>query len=158
MFSRSNDTSSVISSKRARQLDAGEPLLACPFFKRNPNRCTHRACAGPGYVSFSRLKQNIQQSHLQFRCERCQALFIGRTAAKDLEYHRQTLEGCTLQARGDFWGIDQHAFGNTSRRRGMSRESRWTILYRELFGIDDATELPSPCQYTTTITYTRQCN
>lgn len=44
-------------SKRTRVEQANSPKLACPFFKRDPQKYANRqACTGPGYTMIARLK------------------------------------------------------------------------------------------------------
>lgn len=143
--SMENDTSITGQNKRRRKSATNEPRLACPFFKRKPGWCTNKACTLPGYVSIARLKDHLRQAHLQSRCERCQATFKGKAGAKELESHSQ--QGCNVRQKEDFWGIDQRTLSSMRRGKGMKKEERWKDLYCELFQIDEANDVPSPCKY-----------
>jgi hypothetical protein len=43
-------------AKRQKQASDGTLSLACPFYKRDPRRCHHRACTQSGFSGISRLK------------------------------------------------------------------------------------------------------
>jgi hypothetical protein len=43
-------------AKRQKQISDSTLSLACPFYKRDPRRCYHRACTQSGFPGISRLK------------------------------------------------------------------------------------------------------
>ena len=149
-FSSLNDDTSIASaSKRSQQSEFIGPRLACPFYKRNPSLCRRNACAGKGYESISRLRGHLEQAHLCFRCERCQAIFPGKKGAKALNDHRRMPEGCAWRPEQTFWGMDQTTRKTLSSRKGIqnkTREERWSAMYMLLFPEISASGMPSPCK------------
>ncbi|KAI0139620.1 hypothetical protein F4776DRAFT_597067 [Hypoxylon sp. NC0597] len=130
-----------------------ERLFACPFHKRNPARYSTKAwkaCIGPGW-KISRLKEHIYRKHYVsgYRCDRCLSGFKNRS---DLHQHSRADPPCDKRDfDADSDTIDESQKAQIQKKpRGVSDEQKWNEIYRIIFKLDSATEIPSP--YCDTIT------
>ncbi|KAI0835853.1 hypothetical protein F5Y06DRAFT_305787 [Hypoxylon sp. FL0890] len=124
-----------------------EKLFACPFHKRNPTRYSTKAwkaCIGPGW-KISRLKEHIYRKHYVsgYRCDRCLFGFKNRS---DLHRHSRSDPPCQkrdFDAESDT--IDESQKAQIQKKpRGVSDEQKWNEIYRIIFKLDSAAEVPSP--------------
>ncbi|OTA90164.1 hypothetical protein M434DRAFT_33805 [Hypoxylon sp. CO27-5] len=124
-----------------------ERLFACPFHKRDPARYSTKAwkaCIGPGW-KISRLKEHIYRKHCVegYRCDRCLSIFKD---GSDLHRHSRSDPPCVkrdFDAEPD--KIDESQKAQIQKKpRGISDEQKWNEIYRIIFKLDSAAEIPSP--------------
>ncbi|RBQ77940.1 hypothetical protein FVER14953_09372 [Fusarium verticillioides] len=122
-------------------------LLACPFFKRNPQKYGQRkwkSCAYPGYDSMHRLKEHIQRKHSlpEYQCRRCR---VDLETSETLEAHSQQLQACT-PCIGAQDGLSQDQIKKMRSKKGAGKNKsdvdRWNDMYSIVFPYDQKT--PSP--------------
>jgi hypothetical protein len=81
-----------------------------------------------------------------YRCDRCKAMFNDKKGVEELKRHRQASDACDLRPYEDMWGVDEETLNNMRPRKGITREERWQSLYRHIFQLDLAVDVPSPCK------------
>ncbi|RYN63224.1 hypothetical protein AA0118_g4772 [Alternaria tenuissima] len=148
--SRSHSKPPLRQKNRRRRLDTLNPGLACPFYVRNPYRCMHDSCAGPGSLGIHRLKQHLERVHLYHACSRCGDTFFGNTAGKEsLAAHQRTTQPCQLltNPKPDIWGISYSTFESMRSKRGTvgrPEDERWREIYQTIFPDAEKEEMALP--------------
>ena len=121
------------------------PRLACPFFKRDPQRYkTHRTCVGPGWQTVHRIKEHLYRRHSQPPyCPKCYRAF-----AKDsmLNAHLRS-DQCPILAGSPPEGLNNEQRQNLKKRGlpNQSEEDRWRDMFRICFPDVAEDDMPTPC-------------
>ncbi|KAI3329087.1 hypothetical protein HD806DRAFT_481656 [Xylariaceae sp. AK1471] len=134
-------------------LDKVARRLACPFFKNDPKKFgLSRACSGPGWTEFHRVKEHITRCHTPdnlkspWICTRCCENFKSEDT---LILHQRGKERCPVneeETMDGFINLDQ-AINLRSRKKktaDMTDEEKWYEAYRILFPSQDSAKYPIP--------------
>ncbi|KAJ4386465.1 hypothetical protein N0V93_009361 [Gnomoniopsis smithogilvyi] len=134
--------------KRVKMEENMGKRLACPFFKRNPQRYQEeRSCVGPGWRTVHRLKEHLYRCHtLPIHCLRCHEIFASE---EGLQTHSLSDTPCQRRQPGDESRTVLEGIGLAQERRLRSRkrtnkveEDKWRDAYRICF--PDDISMPSP--------------
>ncbi|KAK0667090.1 hypothetical protein QBC41DRAFT_229168 [Cercophora samala] len=133
-----------------------EPLLACPFHKRDPikynvhgdsgsgKKHRYRPCTGPGFKSIQRLKEHLKRTHSPVQCERCKETFNpgkGGDRAESLnklaEHHKSEVP-CPLRDASLKEGVDEVQWAmldkqNRKKNQEVHRVEKWFEIWDVLF-------------------------
>ncbi|KAK0736541.1 hypothetical protein B0T21DRAFT_289014 [Apiosordaria backusii] len=133
-----------------------EPLLACPFHKRDPikynvhgdfgagKKHRYRPCTGPGFKSIQRLKEHLKRTHSPVQCERCKETFNpgkGGDRAESLNKlaeHRKSEVPCPLRDASLKEGVDEVQWAmldkqNRKKNQEVHRVEKWFEIWDVLF-------------------------
>ncbi|KAF2003019.1 hypothetical protein P154DRAFT_573423 [Amniculicola lignicola CBS 123094] len=127
--------------KRRQRTKPTGPLLACPFYKRNPRWCHRPACFRSGFAEIFRLKEHLGRAHRTFQCGRCWQRF--RTDDR-LNAHERQDEGCSVVREEKLvFAINQRRWERISSRiRPGTREEQWNRIFQICFPNDPQIPLP----------------
>jgi hypothetical protein len=142
-----------VASNKSNSKGAGpicdERRLACPYFKRNPERYKYSgACAGPGFLTAHRLKEHLFRRHEMppFYCPCCYVGFKNR-AAQDA--HIRLADCITRPLEASPEGFDSHQ-GNKLRSRTFqtgTEKEKWRKMFSILFPDVEPSGIPHPCKF-----------
>ncbi|KAK4667675.1 hypothetical protein QC763_310720 [Podospora pseudopauciseta] len=133
-----------------------EPLLACPFHKRDPikynvhgdagsgKKHRYRPCTGPGFKSIQRLKEHLKRTHSPVQCERCKETFnpgkgVDRAESLNkLAEHRKSEVPCPLRDASLKEGVDEVQWAmldkqNRKKNQEVHRVEKWFEIWDVLF-------------------------
>lgn len=139
----------VPKTKRAKIETTEVKRLACPFFKRDPQRYKDQSkCVGPGWPTVHRLKEHLYRRHrLPVYCLRCHDVFPNE---EGLEQHSQSQVPC--QRTGGAKTLEgitssQERQLRSRKRSDRTEEEKWRDVYRICFPLredEDPTPIPNP--------------
>lgn len=131
-----------------------QPMLACPFHKRNPEKYgiqqtnsangkkhKYRACTGPGFKSIQRLKEHLKRVHSPVQCNRCYKIFPGTdraTCLANLSEHQKESDACELGDPSQKEGIDAVQWAalerqNRKKNQEAHKLEKWFEIWDVLF-------------------------
>ncbi|KAL3298271.1 Nicotinate-nucleotide diphosphorylase [Colletotrichum asianum] len=124
-------------------VDDRKRKLACPFYRRNPERHKrHRSCAGPGWSTIHRLKEHIFRQHsLPIYCPRCSNVFGTESG---LHEHLLQTDRCNLEVAQFPEGYTKEQERSLRKKSKGTDEEKWRFLYKILFPDDPENMIPTP--------------
>ena len=142
------------SSAKRRKIDSkshsdetSERKLACPFFKRDPERYKNkRSCPGPGWPTVHRLKGHLYKCHKKpLQCDRCSQCFQTPELRSE---HQRSADACAvgpIDAVDGFDTFQETQLKSKGRVPGVqTEEDKWRRVWTILFPKDTEEKIPDP--------------
>lgn len=127
--SRSNNLRST--GKKSRKLMPLHNLLACPYFKKDPQR--HRACCGFGFSKISYMKGHLYRNHaIPIYCPVCQQSFEN-IQTRDNHTIERNCEPVENGRPPDGITPEQRDWLHQRGPRSFSEEQQWFRIFEFLF-------------------------